>query len=90
MSAQYVRDLWLLAYGCRDKVAHVDRVGFLERVGAGLRVTQIEMLAAEVDRAFEYLSRNVNVSLLLTDLWRCLRLCGGQDGVLTSSGSAAP
>ena len=76
---QYVRDLWLLAYGGEDKMVHVDRLDFLQQARAFFQVEQIEMVAAEVDRAVENLSRNVNVNLLLTDLWRWLRRCANQE-----------
>lgn len=69
----YLRDLFLLVYGRGEEITLVDRRDFLEQLRPCLEAEQIEDLAAEVDRAYDYLSRNVNVNLVLVDLWR--RLC---------------
>ena len=69
----YLRDLFLLAYGREEEITQVDRRDFLEQLRPCLEAEQIEEAAAEIDRAYDYLSRNVNVNLVLVDLWR--RLC---------------
>jgi len=69
----YLRDLFLLAHGLTETAALVDRRDVLERLLPCFSLDQLEGAAVEVDRAFEYLTRNVNVHLVLADLWRCLR-----------------
>ena len=75
----YLRDLLLLAYGRENWIVGVDRLDFLHRVQPFFQVPQIEAAAIEVDRAFEYLSRNVNTNLVLVDLWRCLQASGNPE-----------
>jgi hypothetical protein len=69
----YLRDLFLLSHGLTERTALVDRRDALARLLPCFSLDQIEAAAVEVDRAFGYLTRNVNVHLVLADLWRCLR-----------------
>lgn len=69
----YLRDLFLLAHGLTERTALVDRRAALEQLLPHFSLDQLEASAVEIDRAFDYLTRNVNVHLVLADLWRCLR-----------------
>ena len=72
LCSAYIRDLFLLAYGRGEEISLVDRRVLLEQLRSQMEVEQIEAIAMEIDRAFDYLSRNVNVNLILVDLWRRL------------------
>ena len=67
-----MRDLFLLVYGRGEEISLVDRRVFLGQLHSQMEVEQIEAIAMEIDRAFDYLLRNVNVNLILVDLWRRL------------------
>ena len=69
----YLRDLFLIGCGRKEKVGLVDRRDFLERLRKDLPPERIEKVALEVERAFDRLSRNVHTDLVLVDLWRRLR-----------------
>jgi DNA polymerase-3 subunit delta' len=83
----YLRDLFLLSYKREGMIAQIDRRGFLEEMCPFFTAERIEGAALEVDRAFDYLSRNVNVQLVLADLWR--RLCGGAPEPVATRGSGS-
>lgn len=72
LCSAYMRDLFLLAYGRGEEISLVDRRPLLEQLRSQMDVEQIEAIAMEIDRAFDYLSRNVNLNLILVDLWRRL------------------
>lgn len=84
----YLRDLFLLAHGLTERMALVDRCAALERLLGCFSLDQLEAAAIEVDRAFDYLTRNVNVHLVLADLWRCLRSSRRQEAVAQERSSA--
>ena len=68
----YLRDLLLMHSGDEPQLTFSDRQQVLERLGPGWDVDKLENAAAEVDRAFDNVRRNVNANLLLADLWRRL------------------
>jgi len=72
LCSAYMRDLFLLVYGRGEEISLVDRRVFLGQLHSQMEVEQIEAIAMEIDRAFDYLLRNVNVNLILVDLWRRL------------------
>ncbi len=68
----HLRDLFLLAHDRGDEVALLDRRPVLLALATRLDRGRLEQAAVEVDRANDYLGRNVNLNLVLTDLWRAL------------------
>jgi len=80
----YLRDLFLIVYGREAEVVLVDRLDFLRQLRPFFQVEQLEVMAVEADRAFAYLAGNVNVNLVLADLWRHLRRCSRSDPAMAS------
>jgi DNA polymerase III subunit delta' len=76
MSALYLRDIYLLLYQGENGVVMVDRRSFFTALGGAFNAPLIERAMLEIDQAAEALSRNTNIQLVLTDLWRCLRRAG--------------
>lgn len=68
----HLRDLFLLACDRGDDIVLLDRRPVLVALAARMDRDRLERAAVEVDRANEYLGRNVNPNLVLTDLWRAL------------------
>ena len=77
----YFRDVFLQCAGCTQELSLVDRREVVARLAVELSPAQAEAAALEVDRAADYLTRNVNASLVLADLWRCLRRARNPLGV---------
>lgn len=73
LCAVYLRDLFLLSHGCEGLMVMQDGGGVVHQLGQVLTEDVVEVAALEVDRAMDYLTRNVNPNLVLADLWRCLR-----------------
>lgn len=76
MSALYFRDMYLLLYQGESGIIMVDRHSFFTALGGTFEDRLIERAMLEIDQAAEALSRNTNIQLVLTDVWRCLRRAG--------------
>lgn len=76
MSALYLRDIYLLLYRGEGGMTMIDRHSFFSALGGALEAPAIERTMLEIDQAAEALSRNANIQLVLTDIWRCLRRAG--------------
>lgn len=76
----YLRDLFLLEHRCEELTSFPDKDHFLQQLRPVLSLSQVEAATTEVDRAVDYLARNINPGLVLADLWQCLRASDRRGG----------
>ena len=73
MCGVYLRDLFLLAHHRGGELTHTDRVSWFREQLPLVTERGLEAIAQELDKSYEYVSSNINVQLVMADLWGSLR-----------------
>ncbi|MSS70379.1 MAG: DNA polymerase III subunit delta' [Candidatus Latescibacteria bacterium] len=73
MVVTWLRDIVLFQEGAPHRILHTDRRQEVERLAASVNTEAVSRTLSEIERCRDMSRRNVNASLILISLWRCLR-----------------